>query len=230
MNGRPAILLSLFLAGCSNNLNTSCQWPDESAAILNPRVPSDAEHIVRDVELAEELSIRFGDERWAPGPVRARGRQEQCLAPLFEHIAGLHGVALTDLEAARQRIGDRGSNLIVNGPVAIAMILLAALMLRRAGRRFSIAEEPLAVVTATAFCAVLMGGATIGAGRLGEALVETVRLGNGHLSYRGLRLPWAQHSFEYGIVAAVAFSLGAIVYFGGRGQGGWRSSGDSGSS
>ena len=134
-----------------------------------------------------------------------------------------HGVTRVDMEAARQRIADRGPNLLVNGPVAIAMILLATFMLRRIGSRFSIAEEPLAVVTATALCAVLMGGATIGVGRLGEALVETVRLGNGHLSYRGLRLPWAQHSFEYAIVAAVAFLLVSIVYFGRVGQGASRS-------
>ena len=106
------------------------------------------------------------------------------MAPLFEHIAGLHGVTLAELEAARQRIADRGPNLLVNGPVAIATIVLAAFLLRRIGSRFSIADEPLAVVAATAFCSVLVGGATIGAGRLGEALVETVRLGNGHLSYR----------------------------------------------
>lgn len=219
----PAILLSVFLGGCSNNVNTSCHWPDESAVILNLRVPCDAEHLVRDVALAEELSIRFGDERWAPGPVRASGRQEQCLAPLFQHIAGLHGVTLADLEAARQQIADRGPNLLVNGPVAITMIFLATFMLRRISNRFLIADEPLAVVTATALCAVLMGGATIGAGRLCEALVETVRLGNGHLSYRGLRLPWAQHSFEYSIVAAVLFLLVSIVYFGRMRQGNWRS-------
>ena len=58
-----AILLSVFLGGCSNNLNTSCLWPDESAVTFALRSPADAEHVVRDVELAEELSIRFGDER-----------------------------------------------------------------------------------------------------------------------------------------------------------------------
>ena len=131
------ILLPVLLAGCNNDLNTSCRWPVESAVTLDPRVPSDAEHLVRDVELAEELSIRFGDERWAPGPVRAANRQEQCLAALFEHIAGLHGVTLTELEAARQRIADRGPNLLVNGPVAVATIVLAAFMFveSRAGSR-----------------------------------------------------------------------------------------------
>ena len=74
------------------------------------------------------------------------------------------------------------------------------------------------MIAATAFCSVLVGGATIGAGRLGEALVETVRLGNGHLSYRGLRLPWAQHSVEYAMVAAVVFLLVSIIYLGRVGQ------------
>jgi len=74
---------------------------------------------------------------------------------------GLHGVTLVDLEAARQRIADRGPN-------------------------------------------------------------ETV-LGNGHPSYRGLRLPWAQHWFEYSIVAAVLFLLVSVVYLSRTRQGNWRS-------
>ena len=55
----PAILLAVVLGGCSNNVYTSCHWPDESAVILNLRVPSDAEHLVRDVALASaNLALR----------------------------------------------------------------------------------------------------------------------------------------------------------------------------
>ena len=81
---------SSLLIGCSNGLNSDCEWPQEAASVLRIHDKLDAEHLLRDVELAEELSIRFGDERWPPGPARQRGRDEQCLAPLFQHIANSH--------------------------------------------------------------------------------------------------------------------------------------------
>src|SRR5262245_60387938 len=53
-----------LLMGCSTGLNSNCEWPREAASVLRIHDKPDAEHLLRDVELAEELSIRFGDERW----------------------------------------------------------------------------------------------------------------------------------------------------------------------
>jgi hypothetical protein len=169
--------------------------------------------LLRDVELAEELSIRFGDERWSPGPARQRGRDEQCLAPLFQHIANLHSLPMQNLLSARERIGHRGMNLAVNVPVGLVVALLAAFLAQWIDRRFPVSEEPLAVVGATIVSAPLIGGVTLGFGRVWEAVFETIRLGNGHLSYRGLRLPWTQHGIEFAAIATAVFVVVSICYF-----------------
>lgn len=199
-----------LLTGCSNGLNTNCEWPQEPASIHDK---SDAAHLLRDVELAEELSIRFGDRRWSPGPTRQRGRDEQCLAPLFQHIAKLHSLPMQDLLSARERIGDRGMNLAVNIPVGLVVALLAAFLIKRIDRRFSVLEERLAVAGATIMSALLIGGVTLAIGRVWEAVFETIRLGNGHLSYRGLRLPWTQQAIEFAAIATALFVVVSICYF-----------------
>ena len=211
---RVAVLVAVgMLMGCSNGLDSDCEWPQEAASVLRIHDKPDAEHLLRDVELAEELSIRFGDERWAPGPARQRGRDEQCLAPLFQHIADSHSLSLQDVLSARDRIGDRGLNLGVNVPVGLVVGLFAAFLLGRIDRRFSVLDEPLAVAGATLASALFMGGVTAAIGRLWEAMYETIRLGNGHLSYRGLRLPWALHTIEFAVVATAMFVVISIAYF-----------------
>jgi hypothetical protein len=202
-----------LLVGCSNGLNSDCEWPQEAASVLRIHNTPDAEHLRRDVELAEELSIRFGDERWPPGPARQRGRDEQCLAPLFQHIANSHSLSLQDVRSARERIGDRGLNLGVNVPVGLVVGLIAAFLLRRIDVRFSVMDEPLAVAGATFVSALFIGGLTAAIGRVWEASYETIRVGNGHLSYRGLRLPWTQHAIEFAVVATAMFVIVSIAYF-----------------
>jgi hypothetical protein len=202
-----------LLMGCSNGLNSDCEWPQEAASVLRIHDKPDAEHLLRDVELAEELSIRFGDERWGPGPARQRGRDEHCLAPLFQHISNSHSLSLHDVLSARERIGDRGLNLGVNVPVGLVVALFAAFLLRQIDSRFSVLDEPLAVACATLVSALFIGGMTAAIGRLWEAVYETIRLGNGHLSYRGLRLPWTQHAIEFAVVATAMFVVVSIGYF-----------------
>ena len=85
--GWCAVLSLAVLAGCSNSLNTNCGWDPEPSRQLNLSTPTDARHLHQVVELAEELSIRFGDERWAPGQSRAQGREEQCFTPLLQQVA-----------------------------------------------------------------------------------------------------------------------------------------------
>lgn len=214
MRIRFAVLVGAgLLTGCSNGLNTDCEWPQEAANVLRVHDRSDTEHLLRDVELAEELSIRFGDERWSPGPARQRGRDEQCLAPLFQHIADSHSLPLQDVLSARDRIGNRGISLAVNGPVGLVVGLIAAFLLKRIDRRFSVFHEPLAVAGATLVGALFIGGVSMAIGRLWEAGYETIRLGNGHLSYRGLRLPWTQHALEFAAIATAIFVAVSVGYF-----------------
>ena len=62
------IPLLLCVAGCITRpgMNSDCQWPPEQARPLDLRNGSDRRHLIEDVELAEELAVRYND-RWQKG-------------------------------------------------------------------------------------------------------------------------------------------------------------------
>ena len=179
---------------------------------------SDAKHLRRDVELAEDLAIRYGDVRWGPGPARWQGRDEQCLTPLLDQMARRHGLSIADVAAARATLEHKGANLIVNLPAAFVFTLVAWLTLYRIYARFSVRDELAAIVVASLLAALVVGGFTVAFGTMWEGFVEMIRLGNGHLSYRGLRRQWirfAPQLFVLGVsgfwVAATAFGAWKIL-------------------
>ena len=94
---------SSLLIGCSNGLNSDCEWPQEVASVLRIHDKLDAEHLLRDVELAEELSIRFGDERWPQ--VRRDSADAMSNASLlsFSTSRTHTALALQDVLSARER-------------------------------------------------------------------------------------------------------------------------------
>ena len=102
------VLVAAF--GCSSGQNTECRWPEEVPRQLDLRSEADAAHLMADVELAEELSVRFADNSGTgPGPLRQRLRLEKCFEPLTAGIIARHGVSMADVLGAQARIGDRGS-------------------------------------------------------------------------------------------------------------------------
>lgn len=201
-----AVLLALS-AGCSSGQNTECRWPDEAPRLLDLRSGPDSRHLMQDVELAEELSVRFADAlSEGPGPVKQRLRLERCFDPLIANIMARHGVSHADVLAAQGRIGQRGLNLVVNVPVIAFFAIATFVVLSRIRRRFP--DEPFASAVASALAAVAVAGLTTGFGRVWQMLSEAIRIGNGHLGgTRGLRLPWVQHSFEYFLVALAGFLI-----------------------
>ena len=46
---------------------------------------------------------------------------------------------------------------------------------------------------AIALISIGLGISVIGIGQVWAFAVETIRIGNGHLSYRGRRIPWGDH-------------------------------------
>jgi hypothetical protein len=208
------VLSVALLAGCGNTTNTDCVWPPDPPVALNLSDPADARHLIQDIELAEELSIRFADERWAPGRARRDGRDAQCFAPLVQQIIERHSVSAANVVAAREQLGDRGLNLAVNVPVTAFFALLSVFLLRLVDRRFTLLDEPMAVVVAVAICGLLVGGLTAGFGRLWEGALEVICLGNDHLSYRGARLQWNRLWLRFGMLAAAGFVVTALAHYG----------------
>lgn len=208
------VVLCIGLGGCSSGQNSACRWPEESSRRLDLTNDADALHLKRDIELAEELSVRFADASgFGPGPECQQLRVEHCYQPLLAAIAAHHEVSAADIALAQGRLGERGLNLIVTIPVVAFFSIVTLTVLRGIRRRFSAADERVAVVGAMSIAAVGVAGLTTGFGRIWEAMSETIRVGNGHLGgQRGLRLPWVQHSGEYFLVALVAFVVIALAY------------------
>jgi len=187
--------------------NDDCQWQHEGSQKLNLRNAADAEHLREDIELVEDLSIRYGDVRWGPGPTRQRGREEQCLAPLFDQIARRHSLSVDDVVAVRGTLDQKGANLVVNVPAVLFFALITWFMLHWIYARFSVHDELLAIAAASLLAALAAGGATVAFGRMWEGAFDMLRLGNDHLSYRGLRRQWIQFAPAFFVLGTISFWL-----------------------
>lgn len=213
---KRAFLVTVLAAtsACSSGQNSDCRWPDEPARLLNLDIDADSKHLIRDIELVEELSVRFADaSSLGPGPIKQQYRIEHCYQPLMSALTARHGVSMDDVLAAQSRIGERGLNLVVNGPVALFFLVATLIALRWTRRRFA-ADERIATLCAIAVASVAIPAVTVGAGRIWEAISETIRVGNGHLGgQRGLRLPWVRHSPEYYLIAVILFLLIAMIHY-----------------
>jgi hypothetical protein len=200
--------------GCfrSKQENSDCIWPAHTSTPLNLTGESDRTHLTHDVQLAEELAIRYGDVRWGPGTTRREGARRECLEPLFATITAEHGVTRRDIDGVRDSLSDRGMNLTTNIPMAVFYINLSALILLGIGRRFSPQEELLPFSLAAVLASGLVGFVTVGVGGIVEGVIEIFRVGNDHLGYRGLRLQWVQHRPELMVAAMALFWVIAAGY------------------
>jgi hypothetical protein len=175
---------------------TPCEWTGDGHAAL-----------IDDIKRAEDISIRHGDAL-AYGAVRRDARQ-RCEARLFAAIADARGIGIDAVIQARQQLDHRGFDWMVNVPMAGFTLAVAIVMRRKVRARFP--DDRRALVVATALLSAGLGISVIGIGQVWAFAVEGIRIGNDHLSYRGLRIPWGDHRLATfaltvlttGIVAAI---------------------------
>lgn len=173
---------ALVLAGCGlRKPETACEW------IGAPTTAS----LLDDIERAEDIAIRHVDAgAYGVGVVRRENR-ERCEAQLFAAIADSRNIGIDEVRRARTQLDRRGFDWMVNLPMA-AFTLAAALVTTRAARiRFSDERTPRRV--AIILLSIAFGVLVIGVGQVWASIVEVIRIGNGHLGHRGLRIPWRQH-------------------------------------
>lgn len=191
-------IASILAGGCTGGRNDICEWPPGTGASLTA-----------DVQLAEDLAVRYADaqgyrEGW-------RSEREACEAKLFQMIATRHNSTLAEIARIRDAFSRRGPDLPVYGPMLGLCALAAWWLVGSVMRRFGDSEpvpRMLAVVVGTVLLAVMI----IGIGQVWAGLVETIRIGNGHLSYRASRIPWAHHRVSTGISVAVVVLFTLWLY------------------
>lgn len=202
-----ALLLAIGLCGClsRSRLNETCDWVGDSPIALNAERASDRRHLVEDVELAEELSIRYGDSfRKQFGRLEEHARAAACQGKLFDTIAQIHQVTPQDVRVARsiRRAWVDPLSLIVLGAL---YCVVSAKLVRTICKRLSAGGmRPLLVglglgAVAISFCGLIC------LNLIWVPLVETIRTGNMHRSFRAAQLPWSNH--------LVALYIGGVVIF-----------------
>src|SRR5579864_3746065 len=98
----PALVISILLSGCvrREGRNSDCKWPEEPGAkALDAQNTADRRHLRADVELAEELAVRYMDAHRRPQPGSSRAPQPMmgswstCFTSLVNQIGESHRVA-----------------------------------------------------------------------------------------------------------------------------------------
>jgi hypothetical protein len=180
-------------------MNDQCAWPEAA----DHSAGGDRRHLVADVRVAEELAMRYADSRFDSKSAHGRLRSE-CEAKLFEHIARSHNVTPSDVEYARRELALDVWDPPVHLPIAAFYITAALLLARSVRRRFPSDEKVPAVVTTLFISVVLALGVQV-LGHLWDGVIEMIRVGDTHMSYRLQRLGWRRYSMDVFLFAMVAF-------------------------
>jgi hypothetical protein len=166
-------------------------------------------HLRGDIEFAEELAVEYMDAHRGP---RSSEDLNTCLATLLRQIAKTHGVSRTEMI---QNFGRR-SVLIAIGellPFVLLYLFLSVLLVDKVRRRYP-PEDGLAVLLVMILLSSLAAG--IGGGLFGKQLadlLEMIRVGNGHMSYRADRVPWAHYQASlFGLCLALFWAIAAVRF------------------
>jgi hypothetical protein len=219
---RKAALLCLVLLFCfcgrarAAQRNSKCQWPAETRRLLNLSDSAARTHLRQDAQLAEDLAIRYADahdgphsgqfESWAA----YNNTCDSCMISLLATVAADDGVTEEQVRAAvTQR--PLAFDLAITLSFAVFYFLVANAMAQRVWRRFPIQDGWITGVVAMAAVSIVVGAAGVFTGAIWAGIAESIRLGNGHLSYRLDRIPWRHHQVSLFIAAILLFWIAAAI-------------------
>jgi hypothetical protein len=204
---RACVVGLVVLAGCVDRarVNDRCEWQD-TAFPLDVNDRAHQRHLIADVRVAEEIGIRAGDSvRPREGIAASLRTREACTAVLFAEIARFHTVGADDIARARRHRDLRIDAAAVLLPMALLFVAGTYYVAGRLRQRFPTDEWPAALV-ATLLLSVIVSGFALAIGDLWSWLVESIRLGNTHLSYRAAYRLWRPYR-------EVIFATGVITFW-----------------
>jgi hypothetical protein len=135
---------------------------------------------------------------------------DECMDRLFVGLSRYHGLdsALADsYRLQRNAFADATILLAFSSLYALAAYFAAGVVLRR----FS-PDGVAATLVAVVCVALVCGVAGAMAYDLWSGVIEGVRLGSGHLSYRGERIPWSQSTAPL-FVGVALFLVTALIRY-----------------
>ena len=204
--GSVGIVMLLVLAsGCARRRpNADCNWPSDNHI----------RSLYFDAEFAEDLAIRYADAHRGPRSGHFEGfevygrTRDECMARLFAEVAAAHGV---DQQQVRRALQNRpiAIDLIIALPYSLLYIFAVIAILSRIDKEHDPDTFSSPSMVMVGYVAIITSAAGVLFGQAWSAIAESVRLGNGHLSYRTDRGPWVQH---YLIVFFVALAVFWVVF------------------
>jgi hypothetical protein len=226
-----ALAFALATAACINRpgMNLECHWPTEPKRPLDLRNAEHLAHLAADIEVADELVVRYRDEMigrrprpWLRIQVRTRmsspppadsppaEHAKACRARMTEAIVATHSVTSSQLADVTQRLADRGADL----PVTLPVFLLYGFVVHVVGRsmRSRIVDETRAVQLAAVFLvSIAIAAAVVIVGGVWSGVIEIVRVGNEHLSFRASRIGWPRRAPVWFLATMIGFWAFAAV-------------------
>lgn len=214
------LVISLAFTGCirREGRNSDCIWSEANAGPLDLSRRGDARYLREDVELAEDLAVRYMDSQRRPpsaqpSPGRPPGEvMNTCRNSLLRQISTSHNVSPGEVV---QFFGRR--SLAIDLTVILPFFLLYALLsMLLAGwllRRYPPEDSIAAALAMTLLCSLAFGVGGLLLGEEWSTTAESIRLGTGHLSYRVDRLPWVHHRIGFFVLCVAVFWSAVAVQF-----------------
>ncbi len=212
------VLACLTACGRRPPANSQCEWPKEArGGALNLSRASDRQHLSDDAEFAEDLAIRYADSccglhsRNYEGMGEYAAARNACMAMLFRVVGTLHKVPE---EKVRRSLGHRRAAFDIAVILSFALLYGwgASLLVRWLGRTYGPSDSLPTVAVMTVVASILAAAAGVMLGEEWSALWEIHRLGNNHMSYRAVRIPWTEHRLALFIGGVVLFLLIAAFH------------------
>ena len=198
------IIISTF-SGCDrpgdHPISPNCEWIESDRRTLDLATSADRRHLRFDAVTAEDMAIRWADQRFGLRPEWDQRRQG-CMETLFTGVAKSHGV---DVGVVHRYSRER--DVVVDAAVILGFALVYAMVAYRfTGRirkRFPPGEPGFWVMALTMAGGVSLIGVLIGI--FGSIIIEEYTLNSAHLSYRMSRIPFR----EYWVIL---FAGGVIIF------------------
>jgi len=202
--------LILFTRGArpvDHPISSTCTWVEDNSRQLNLENYADRSHLRDDAVIAEDVAIRWADTHFHLLP-EWEARQNECMDALFEGVAKHHGV---DVAVVRQYSVKR--DVVLDSAVVLSFgalyAVVAFIFAARIRRRFPTGEPGYWVMALTMSIGISLAGVMIG--MLWSIVVDEVRLGSGHLSYRMDRILFRQHWVMLFVCGVAIFLLASLL-------------------
>jgi hypothetical protein len=181
-------------------VNANCEWPPEAdAKPLDLSRAADRRHLNSDVEFGEDLAIRYMDAHPGASPQESDRIRNQCVGRLFTAVMAAHQVTPPQIMSfwGRRPVGFDAAVMLSFGLLYAWCAFAVAGRLRRSGKG----------IVLSVYVSLAVAAAGVIVGELWAGALETLRIGNGHLSYRVDRVPWGHYHIELFLAALALFSI-----------------------